>query len=178
MFFGPSNVNLTAADSACFLTRNLCANAIEKLVKTKPECLLFFFNQRPFNLQVWTDTTQACCLTWLFRSLSMSSIRGKDKLMEKFSNNVRNSAPQVFPLMLNCYSYTSEEFIKFISEYDRETHVQYGMNVLLSAEWVRSEISGTRRKPAEQLDDYNGEEMDMMKGVMEYLLTPLFNYWK
>lgn len=178
MFFGPSKVNLDAADAVCFLTKNLCGDSLEKLVKTNPRWVQYFFGEQPFDLKKWTDTTQACCLTWLFRGLSQSNIRGKEKVMERFAEAVKISAPQIFPKMLNCFSYTNEQFINFISVREREMHVQYGMNIFLSAEWVKSELSGKPIKTADQIDSYREEELLMMKGLAESLLSPLFNYWK
>lgn len=178
MFFGPSKVNLNAADVACLLTKNLCGDSLEKLVKTNPHWLQFFFGSQPFSLQKWNDTTQACCLTWLFRSLSQSNIRGKQQVMDRFANAVKSEESKVFTKMLNCFSYTNEQFINFISERERETHVQYGMNIFLSAEWIKSELSGSPIKTADQIAIYREEELAMMKGLTETLISPLFNYWK
>ena len=178
MFFGPAKVNLEAADNACFLTKNFCGNSLERLLKTNPQWLQYFFSPQPFSLQKWNDTTQACCLTWLFRGLSQSNIRGKQQVMDRFANAVKSAEPKIFLKMLNCFSYTNEQFINFISERERETHVQYGMNILLSAEWVKSELSLKTIKTADKIGVYTEEEIVMMKGLTEALLSPFFNYWK
>lgn len=151
MFFGPSKVNLEAADNACFLTKNFCGNSLEKLIKTNPQRLQFFFSPQPFSLQKWNDATQACCLTWLFRGLSQSNIRGKQQVMDRFANAVKSAEPKIFLKMLNCFSYTNEQFIYFISERERETHVQYSMNILSSAEWIKSELSLKKLKQPTKL---------------------------
>ena len=98
--------------------------------------------------------------------------------MDRFANAVKSEVPNIFPKMLNCFSYTNEQFINFISVRERETHVQYVMNILLSAEWVKSELSIKTIKTADKIGDYRDDEIEIMQNLMEALLNPFFNYWK
>jgi hypothetical protein len=178
MFFGPSKKYLDQAKSAYFLTKNTCGDSFLSFHKILPDHLIFFFNGQQLRLDKWTDSAQACCLSWILMRLRSLHLKGEEEIAATLASSIKNHDAQINERVIDCYLYTSKQLSEFASGKNRHPDDLYAMLIISHGEWLRSSLSGSPKKSIAQFDGYEVDELEMFKVVIEYLITPYINYWK